>query len=106
MEFRLNEIPPRCPMCGWMVKDDVVMFGEPIPSDLLETCLTETRKCDCMLLLGTSGVVYLAAGFPMTVKRMGGALIEINPNETEISYLCDVVLRAPTGKALRSSSPV
>jgi NAD-dependent deacetylase len=99
-EFPIEELPPKCPQCGGMVKSDTVMFGEPIPRDALEECIRQTRMCDCMLLVGTSGVVYPAAGFPQDVKMSGGALIEINTNETALTPLCDVILRAPTGTSL------
>ena len=53
-----------------------------------------------MLLIGTSAVVYPAAQFPLDVRRLGGTLIEVNPNETPLTGLCGVVLRAPSGEAL------
>jgi len=56
--------------------------------------------CDCMLLIGTSAAVYPAAGFPHDVRRAGGALIEVNPNETPLTEIADVVLRAPAGESL------
>ena len=99
-QFAIEELPPRCPYCGGLVKSDTVMFGEPIPRDALEECLRQTALCDCMLLIGTSGVVYPAAGFPVDVKMQGGKLIEFNPDETALSELCDVVVRAPSGRAL------
>ncbi|MFQ5879020.1 MAG: NAD-dependent deacetylase [Dehalococcoidia bacterium] len=99
-EFTLEELPPRCPGCGGLLKSDTVMFGEPIPSDALDECLLQTRLCDCMLLVGTSATVYPAAGFPLEVKRGGGWLIEVNPTETAVSPLCEVVLRTEAGKAL------
>lgn len=71
-----------------------------IPGDALEQCLIQTRLCDCMLLVGTSATVYPAAGFPLEVRQAGGRLIEVNPLETPLSPLCDVVLRAPAGTAL------
>ncbi len=99
-EFEVRELPPRCPRCGGLVKSDTVMFGEPIPPDALEECVRQTAMCDCMLLVGTSGVVYPAAGFPVDVKMQGGKLIEVNPMETALTDLCDVVIRAPAGTAL------
>jgi len=56
--------------------------------------------CDCMLLVGTSAAVYPAAGFPLDVKRGGGVLIEANPNDTPLTEIADVVLRAPSGESL------
>ncbi|MFQ5934273.1 MAG: NAD-dependent deacetylase, partial [Dehalococcoidia bacterium] len=47
-EFRIEDYPPLCPHCGGIVKDDTVMFGEPIPVDVLQVCQGESSKCDCM----------------------------------------------------------
>jgi NAD-dependent deacetylase len=98
--FPLDELPPHCTHCGGVVKGDTVMFGEPIPRDALDECINQTRMCDCMLLIGTSAVVYPAASFPEDVKMKGGTLIEVNPNETPLTEVCDVVLRAPAGESL------
>lgn len=98
--FPLDDLPPHCPDCGGVVKGDTVMFGEPIPRDALDECVNQTRACDCMLLIGTSAVVYPAASFPEDVKLKGGTLIEVNPNATPLTEVCDVVLRAPAGKSL------
>jgi NAD-dependent deacetylase len=76
------------------------MFGEPIPKDALDSCVDQTWKCDLMLLIGTSAVVYPAAQFPLDVRRLGGKLIEINPHETPLSGLAEVVVRAGSGEAL------
>jgi NAD-dependent deacetylase len=99
-EFEITEIPPTCPHCDGVVKNDTVMFGEPIPRDALEECMAQSAVCDCMLLVGTSAVVYPAAGFPVDVKRSGGKLIEVNPDETPLTELSDVILRAPAGESL------
>ncbi len=99
-EFPIEELPPQCPLCGGVVKGDTVMFGEPIPRDALDECSNQTWQCDCMLLIGTSAVVYPAAGFPIDVKGMGGHLIEVNPNETPLTRHADVILRSLAGEAL------
>ena len=99
-ELSIEELPPHCPECGGIIKSDTVMFGEPIPSGVLEVCFRETELCDCMLLIGTSATVYPAAGFPAVAKAHGASLIEVNPNETSLSDECDVILRGPSGEAL------
>ena len=99
-EISLETLPPRCPRCGGIIKGDTVMFGEPIPTDVLKMCQEETGKCDCMLLVGTSAFVYPAAGFPQLVKQGGGVLIEVGPYETEITPFCDVSLRGKAGEVL------
>lgn len=99
-EFLSDEMPPRCPDCGGLVKNDTVMFGEPIPQDALESCYRQAQLADAVLLIGTSAVVYPAAEYPAIVYRHGGRLIEINPQATPYSDVCAAVLRAPSGEAL------
>jgi NAD-dependent deacetylase len=99
-EFVSDEIPPRCPDCRELVKNDTVMFGEPIPQDALEACYREAQRADAVLLVGTSAVVYPAAEFPVIAHRRGAKLIEVNPQETPLSDLSSAVLRAPSGQAL------
>ena len=82
------------------MKTDIVMFGEPIPYDVLVGCETEARRSDCMLLVGTSATVYPAASFPTVVRGAGGMLIEANPYETPLSGACAVVLRASAAESL------
>ena len=93
-------LPPFCPHCGGIVKGDGVMFGEPIPPDVLETCQEQTYLCDGMLLLGTSGVVYPAAALPRIAKERGAILEEINTDDTALTGLCDISLRGATGLLL------
>ena len=99
-EVQIVEAPPLCPECGGIIKSDGVMFGEPIPQDVLERCFRETELCDCMLVLGTSGTVYPAAGFPLEARRRGVPIIEINVNPTPLTDIAEVSLRGPTGDLL------
>ncbi|MEM2959162.1 MAG: NAD-dependent deacylase [Candidatus Jordarchaeaceae archaeon] len=98
----LDSLPPKCPTCKrGIIKTDTVFFGEPIPEDVLKKCFLEASKSDCMLTIGTSALVYPAAGLPIRAKQINNAwLIEINPYETAISDLCDVVIRRPSDVAL------
>lgn len=99
-EFEVVDVPPHCPQCGGVIKGDGVMFGEPIPPDVLSVCFRETDRCDCMIVLGTSGTVYPAAGFPLRAHERGAYLIEINTEPTPITGIVDVSLRGPTGEVL------
>ena len=72
-EFTIIDIPPKCPNCQGMIKGDGVMFGEPIPSDVLARCITAAQNCDAMLVLGTSGAVFPAASFPSAPIGIGDA---------------------------------
>ncbi len=105
LRFRLESVsikvlPPHCPECGGILKNDVVMFGEPIPQDALDVCYRQTLQADLFLTVGTSAVVYPAAEFPIMAKRRGHPLIEINPEETGLSEIADVIIRAPAGEAI------
>ena len=99
-EISLEVLPPVCPNCSGMIKTDAVMFGEPIPTDVLKVCQEETDKSDCMISVGTSIFVYPAAGFPQIVKRKGGLLIEVNPYETPLTQISDVSIRGTSGEVL------
>lgn len=98
----IDNLPPKCPECkAGIVKTDTVLFGEMIPEDVLKKCFIETSRCDCMLTIGTSALVHPAAGLPIRAKQMNNALlIEINPYETALSDLCDIVIRSPSHIAL------
>lgn len=96
----LERVPPLCPECGGVLKNDTVMFGEPIPEDALRECFRQTALADAFLSIGTSALVYPAAEFPVMAKRRGAPLIEINPEETALSDVADVTVRASAGRAL------
>ena len=95
-----EDLPPRCSHCGGVVKGDTVHFGEPIPPDVLKRCYEEVGRADCMVVAGTSATVYPAADFPVEVVRRGGCMIEINPDETELTPLATLSLRGPGGAVL------
>ena len=99
-EVSLEKLPVRCPHCQGLVKGDGVMFGEPIPVDVLEVCQTQALMADCVVLIGTSALVYPAAGLPSIAQQRGARLIEVNPLETALSPACDVLLRTPSGEGL------
>ena len=99
-EISLQTLPPRCPDCGAIVKGDTVMFGEPIPSVTLDACYEAARGSDCMLIVGTSAVVYPAADLPTLARGRGADLIEVNPDETPLTPGCAVVLRGAAGMVL------
>ena len=98
--YNMKGTPPKCPHCGGVIKGDTVMFGEPIPRDVLERSFAESNRSDCMLVIGTSAVVHPAANMPIIVKRNGGVLIEVNPMSTELTSHCDITIQAPSGESL------
>ncbi len=92
--------PPQCQQCNGLLKLDTVMFGEPIPPDVLQACRQAAEQSDCMLLVGTSGTVNPAARLPLLAKENGATLIEINPEATPLTPWCDLSLTGPADAIL------
>jgi NAD-dependent deacetylase len=78
------EIPPRCE-CGAVLRPDVVWFGEMLPNDAVARATMAIHAADLLLVIGTSGVVYPAAGF---VSLCQGLTIEINPQASGVTSDC------------------
>jgi NAD-dependent deacetylase len=95
-----NALPPLCPKCDGWLKNDTVGFGEPIPPDVLHRCYEEVERSDCMIVAGTSATVYPAAEFPYHILQRGGAVIEVNPFESELSSEATLVLRGSGSSVL------
>jgi len=79
---------PKCD-CGGLIRPDVVWFGEYLPEDQFEGSEKASINSDIFFIVGTSAVVYPAAGLVSTAKQSGSALVEINIEETEISSYAD-----------------
>ncbi len=95
-----DEAPPRCPRCGDLIRPDVVWFGEALPEAALERALDLAARCDALLAVGTSGVVYPAALVPATAHQCGAALIDVNPEPDAIARAADCFLQGPAGEVL------
>ena len=95
-----NEIPPKCPKCGNLLRPGVVWFGESLPSHAISEALKESKNADVMLVIGTSGVVYPAGYLPIAVKENKGSIIEVNTEETIITRYVDVFLQGKAGEIL------
>ena len=93
--YDLSKAPPHCRECGGVIKLDTVMFGESIPADVLQSCREAAERCDCMLLVGTSGTVNPAARLPLVARENGATLIEVNPEDTPLTAWCDIALSGP-----------
>ncbi len=91
---------PRCPECEQRLRPGVVWFGEMLPPGATEAAFAAARKCDVLLVIGTSGVVQPAASLAEVAKTAGARLIEINPTPTPISAYADVCLRSGCRDAL------
>jgi NAD-dependent deacetylase len=94
--------PPRCPRCGHWLRPGVVWFGEMLDPTDLDASERATAACDLMLVVGTSGLVYPAAGLPAAARRAGARVIIVNPEPTELDGQADSVLRGPAAGILPS----
>lgn len=95
-----DERLPHCPSCGAAGRPGVVWFGELIPPDALQFATGAAETCDVLLSIGTSSLVYPAAGLAEAALRAGAFVIEINPAHTPLTRLADAVLRGPAGEML------
>ena len=91
---------PACRACGGIVKTAVISFGQPMPEQPMARAEAETLACDLFLVLGSSLVVYPAAGFPLLAKRNGARLAIVNREATEQDAYADVVLHEEIGPLL------
>ena len=103
--FEVEEPPripplPRCDKCGSLLRPGVVWFGEMLPHDVLDRAIREVEKADVIIVAGTSAVVQPAASLPLIVKRRGGVIIEINPDETPLTAVADYSLRINAGEMM------
>lgn len=91
---------PRCQGCNALLRPGVVWFGESIPAAALDAAQTACNDCDLFLSIGTSSLVWPAAGFAEAVSARGVPVAEINPDDTPLSAHCDYRIREAAGTAL------
>jgi NAD-dependent deacetylase len=91
---------PHCSQCGNLFRPDVVWFHEMLPEDIWHSAVTATGQCDCFLLVGTSAIVYPAAGLTDMARSAGARVIEVNLTATPASNLADLGLYGPSGQLL------
>jgi NAD-dependent deacetylase len=82
------------------MRPDVVLFGELLPESVWAKAAERAATCDVCFVVGTSALVYPAAGLPFTAADAGAFLVEVNPEPTPLSEACDVTLRGPAGAVL------
>ena len=96
---------PTCRWCGGLVKSATISFGQQMPEEPMARAEAETLACDLFLVLGSSLVVYPAAGFPVLAKRNGAKLAIVNREPTELDRYADVVLHDEIGPTLSELVP-
>jgi NAD-dependent deacetylase len=98
--FEALDDVPHCESCGALLRPDVVWFHEPLPQDIWAEAENAAGNCQCFLVIGTSAVVYPAAGLIGFARASGAAVIEINREATDASRLANVGLYGPSGQIL------
>jgi NAD-dependent deacetylase len=92
--------PPTCPVCGNRRRPAVVWFGENLPEEALRAAEQAVQGCDLMLVVGTSGVVYPAAGLALGAHQMGARVVVVNPEATELDRFATLCLRETAAQCL------
>ncbi len=95
-----KEKPPRCGVCGGLLRPDVVWFGEALPGEALARAMQAASEAQVFFSIGTSAVVEPAASLPRLARRQGAVLVEINPETTPLSPAADYAFRGKAGVVL------
>ena len=97
-EVPLSEL--HCPKCDGYKRPDIVWFGDALFADVVTAVQRELEKCDLLVSIGTSAVVYPAAEMPLIAKAAGATLVEINLEDTPLSEAFDHRLRGTATEML------
>jgi len=95
----IPDLPPRC-ACGGLLRPGVVWFGEPLPAGIWSSAEEAAGRAGVFLVVGTSAAVYPAAGLAWLAKSSGAKVIEVNPEQTDLSSAADLSLRGRSGELL------
>jgi NAD-dependent deacetylase len=99
-EFEESGAAPDCTACDEPVKTATISFGQAMPEDAMRRATELAGDCDLLLAIGSSLVVWPAAGFPLMAKRSGARLVIINNEPTEQDEIADLVIRHDIGETL------
>ncbi len=97
---------PVCRDCGGLVKTATISFGQAMPQGPMERAQEATLACDLFIVLGSSLVVYPAAGFPLLAKQNDARLVIVNREATEQDDYADLVIHDSIGATLAAVVPV
>ena len=102
-ETDLSVLPPKCNVCGTVLKPDFVFFGEPIPEPARSNSFNEAKKADLFLLIGTTGEIMPASQIPQEAKWNGAKIIEINIEPTKFTdSITDLFIEGKATKVFRN----
>lgn len=91
--------PPLC-ACGGTIRPGVVWFGEPLPDEPWQQAVEAVAGADVLIVVGTSAIVYPAAGLPSAALAQGIPVIEVNPDSTPLSTSATATVRDTAARAL------
>jgi NAD-dependent deacetylase len=100
MPASASDEPVRCDACGGLIRPDIVWFGEYLPEGAMEAAHRAAQEADVFLSIGTSAVVYPAAGIPITAKEHGAYVVEVNVESSAIADYMDEVVLGRAGEVL------
>ena len=98
--FETQGLLPCCDECGGIVKTATISFGQAMPVRQMQLAEAASRGCDLFIAIGSSLVVYPAAGFPRIAQQSGARLVIINEQATDLDPDCDLVLHERIGPVL------
>lgn len=104
--FEADETLPICDSCGGIVKLATISFGQAMPQDQMARAEQATLSADLFVVLGSSLVVFPAAGFPMLAKRNGATLVIVNREATDLDEIADFVVHGEIGPTLGAATGV
>ncbi len=93
-------IPPSCEGCGAMLRPHIVWFGESLDPDVLDHSARSAASCDLFLIVGTSGVVYPAAGLADLAQQGGATVVQVNLEPTPYTGRVDHSFEGKAGEIL------
>jgi NAD-dependent deacetylase len=99
-QFHKHERVDPCSRCGGIIKSATISFGQAMPEDAMARAQAAVEACDLCVVVGSSLVVYPAAGFPEYAKRLGASLAIVNREETPLDPIADVIVHQEIGPSL------
>ena len=95
----LGRVEP-CGRCGGIIKTATISFGQSMPDAAMRRAQSATVECDLFIVIGSSLVVYPAAGFPELAKKLGARLVIVNREPTPLDDIADLVLHREIGPTM------
>ena len=99
-KFISDSEPPTCQHCGGLIKTATISFGQPMPEREMDRAGMGVQACELFIVVGSSLVVYPAAGFPIAAKDRGAKVVIVNREATELDHIADLVINAEIGATL------